>query len=234
MQYNLDIKDSYQQFICLDSDVGLSAYYSFPALDIINTDSVIMHIDNLEVNMSDSKWFSPVIIANTKSIISNGLREINTNEPDCIYSIILSKSILKITNIKCIYMSINQDGIGHYHSSGTGFDTGDHFIWLAGKSADISSAQFSAMIVFSGEGEIEISFEEKDIIIHSVGLNQNITPSEASVMNTLQEFLVSKKQRNLKEMGLNNIKSNFLDFDFYNRYFKSDENGNIAYKSFPV
>ena len=196
MQYNLDIKDSYQQFICLDSDVGLSAYYSFPALDSINTDSMFIHIDNLEVNMSDSKWFSPVIIANTKSIISNGLREINTNEPDCIYSIILYKSILKITNIKCIYMSISQDGIDHYHSSGTGFDTGNHFIWLAGKSADISSAQFSAMIVFSGK--IELSFEEKDILIQSVGSNQHTTPSEASVMNKSQALLASKKQISLK------------------------------------
>lgn len=232
MQYNLDITDSYQQFICLDSDIGLSAYYSFPALDSINIDSMNMHIDNLEVNMSDSKWFSPVIIANTKSIINNGLREINTNEPDCIYSIILSKSILKITNIKCIYMSISKDGIDHYHSSGTGFDTGDHFIWLAGKSADIFNARFSAMIIFSGG--IELSFEERDIIIQSVGLNQNITPSEASVMNTSQELLVSKKKISLKEMGLNNIKSNFLDFNFYNRYFRSDENGNTAYKSFPI
>lgn len=228
MQYNLDITDSYQQFICLDSDVGLSAYYSFTALNSINENSISIHIDNIEVNMSESKWFSPVIIANTKSIINNGLSEINTNEPDCIYSIILSKSTLKITNIKCIYMSISQDGIDHYHSSDTGFDTGDHFIWLAGKSADVSNARFSAMIVFSGE--IELSFEEKDIIIQSMGLNQNITPSEASVMNTSQELLVSKKKRSLKEMGLNNIKSNFLDFDFYSKYFRSDENINIAIK----
>lgn len=52
MLYNLDITDSYQHFICLDSDIGLSAYYSFPPLDRTNTSCICIHIDNLEFNMS--------------------------------------------------------------------------------------------------------------------------------------------------------------------------------------
>lgn len=64
MQYKIDITDSYQQFICLDSDIGLNPYFSLP--DIIDIKETKMHIriDNIEVNMSDKKWFLPIISTN--------------------------------------------------------------------------------------------------------------------------------------------------------------------------
>ena len=230
MRYNFDITDSYQQFICLDSGVGLSAYFSFLDLNSIKKNSICVNINNIEVNMSDNKWFSPIITANTQSIINSGLEKVNVNEPDCIYSVILSKATLKIDNIKCIYTSFNNDGKSFYHTVGKRFDIGDQFIWLSGKSSDFANTKVSAMIVFSGY--VEISFDETDVIIQSLDLNENIVFSEASLINEAQELLVSKKNRSINEMRFNNIRSNFLDYDFYSNYFRSDENGNVAIKKY--
>lgn len=229
MKYKLDITDSYQQFICLDSDIGLAAYFSL--LDLSDTDAskINISIDNIEVNMSEKKWFHPIISINKKSIINKGLEVLNIENPDCIYSAIISKSTLTIDNVKCVYISFGNDGKERNNSSDKGFDIGDRFIWLAGQSAEFPNTRFSAMIVFAGN--VEFSFRETDIIIQSLDLKQNINHTEAASINEKQELVIAKKKRDINEIKFNNIKSNFLDYDFYRYYFTSDENGNIAIKN---
>lgn len=232
MQYKIDITDSYQQFMCLDSDIGLAAYFSLPDINDIKETKMHIRIDNIEVNMSDKKWFLPIISTNEKSVINNGLKKINIDEPDCIYSVIISKSTLMVEGVKCVYLFFEKDGKKSYHTSGKGFNIGDRFIWLAGNSADFSDTRFSAMLVFSGK--VEYAFDEKDVIIQSLDLEQKISYSEAQIINEAQRVLTSRKNRDTNEMELNNIRSKFLDYEFYRNYFVSDENGNIAYKSFSV
>lgn len=133
-----------------------------------------------------------------------------------------------VEGIKCVYVSFEKDGKKSYHTSGKGFNIGDRFIWLAGNSANFSNTIFSAMIVFSGK--VEYAFEETDVIIQSLDLEQNISYSEAQVINETQRVLTARKSRDINDMEFNNIRSRFLDYEFYRNYFVSDENGNIAYK----
>lgn len=228
MNYKIDITESYQKFICLDSDIELSAYFSLLDLSDEESSEVNINIDNIEVNMSENKWLQPIVSKNKKSIINKELGMISIDEPDCIYSAIISKSTLSIDNVKCIYIALNNNGKEKNRSCDKGFDVGDRFIWLAGKSADFPNTRFSAMVVFSGS--VQFSFEESDIIIQSLDLKQNINFSEAASINEKQDLIIQKKKRDINEMEFNNIRSKFLDYDFYRNYFTSDENGNIAIK----
>lgn len=160
-------------------------------LDLSDSDAskVNISIDNIEVNMSEKKWLQPIISVNGKSIVNKGAEVLNIDSPDCIYSLIICKSTLAIDNVKCIYMSFESDGKEKNNSPDKGFDIGDRFIWLAGKSAEFPNARFSAMIVFSGN--VEFSFKETGIIIQPLDLKQNINYTEAVSINEKQELIIS-------------------------------------------
>ncbi|WP_237397778.1 hypothetical protein, partial [Gilliamella sp. Pas-s25] len=61
-----------------------------------------------------------------------------------------------------------------------------------------------------------------------------ITHHEVDIINRYQELIVKLKNRNINQLDLNNIYSNFLEYVFSKNYFRSSEKGNIAYKNYVV
>ncbi|WP_392551401.1 hypothetical protein RHO14_07865 [Orbus wheelerorum] len=228
MEYQLDITSNYQQFLCLDSCIGIENYLSFDFASINNDFEV--NLENIEVNMSESIWYSPIIEKNPKSIISSGLAKIDLNDYSSIFTLLLRKAKLVIKNARCIYLKLidNKDEI--YHTVDSNFSIGDKYIWLVGKSADYPNMQVKLKIIFSDE--LNFIFEESDILIQTIEFDNFFTKQDVDFINQYQDYIIKLKNRSIDGLNVNNISSKFLDFDFSKNYFISSENGNIAIKNY--
>lgn len=230
MKYQIDISNSYQQFICLDSGIGIENYLSFDLTNII--DEFEVNLENIEVNMSEHIWYSSIIRKNPKSIIVNALGKIDLNDPSSILTILVRKAKLVIQNVKCIYLQMNGDDTEIYHTIDSNFYVNDKYIWLAGKSADYPNQEIKLKIIFSDK--LDFIFEESDILIQTIEFDNYLTPHHVDVINKYQNLIINLKNRNIAELNVNNISSRFLDFDFSRNYFMSSEIGNIAIKDYKI
>lgn len=91
-RYLLDITDSYERFICMSSDVGLRHYISFPEISSWGNDKFVVTLENIEVNMYEDIWFSPVVNQNPNSIIASLLKEVDISQPECIFTVVLKRA----------------------------------------------------------------------------------------------------------------------------------------------
>lgn len=228
MKYKLDITDSYQKFICLDNDIGIENYLSF---DLENsTDDFEVTLENIAVNMSEDFWYLPIIKQNSQTILNKALNEIDLNDLSSILVVLIRKAKLIIKKQKNLYLKINDEENEYFHSVDSNFNIGDKYIWLAGKSADYFNKEVNLKIIFSGR--LNFIFEESDILIQTIDFQDYITDHEVDIINRYQALIVKIKNRNIAQLDLNNISSNFLEYDFSKNYFNSSEKGNIAYKNY--
>ena len=228
MKYKLDITDSYQKFICLDNDIGIENYLSFDLEN--NTDDFEIILENIAVNMSEDFWYLPIIKQNPQTILNNALNEIDLNDLSSILVVLIRKAKLIIKKQKNLYLKINDGENEYFHSVDSNFNIGDKYIWLAGKSADYFNKEVKLKIIFSGR--LNFIFEESDILIQTIDFQDYITDHEVDIINRYQALIVKLKNRNIAQLDLNNISSNFLEYDFSKNYFNSSEKGNIAYKNY--
>ncbi|MWP63315.1 hypothetical protein GQ593_13370, partial [Gilliamella sp. Pas-s25] len=191
MEYKLDVTNSYQEFICLDNNLGIENYLSFDLES--GEDDFQVNLENIAVNMSEEIWYLPIIKQNPKSVLNNALNEIDLNDPSSILIILIRKARLIIKNFKNMYLKIHDEKNERFHSTDSNFTIGDKYIWLAGKSADYSDQKINLKIVFSGR--LNFVFEESDILIQTIEFRDYITHHEVDIINRYQELIVKLKNR---------------------------------------
>lgn len=69
---------------------------------------------------------------------------------------------------------------------------------------------------------MDFIFEESDIIIQTIDLQNYIKQHKVEFINKYQELIVKIKNRDISKLNLNNISSNFLQYDFSKNYFISN------------
>lgn len=228
-RYLLDITDSYERFICMSSDVGLRHYISFPEISSWGYEKFVITLENIEINMSEDIWFSPILNQKPNSIIASLLKEVDIGEPECILTVVLKRARV-LMDKKCVFMLLEKGGEKHYHSDDCGFDVGDKYILLAGRSADYHDTMVWLRIIATGK--IFLEFDEFDIIAQSVELNNNISIESAKELNKAQELFIDLKKRDFNVLHLNGVQSPFHDYSYFSRYFNYSENNNIAIKPY--
>ncbi|QHM92790.1 hypothetical protein [Kosakonia sacchari] len=227
-RYVLDITDSYERFICMDSDVGLHNYITFPEISSWGNEQFVITLENIEINMYEDIWFSPILNQNPNSIIATLLKEVDINQPECIFTVVLKRARV-LMDKRSVFMFLEKGGENHYHSDDCGFDIGDKYIFLAGRSADYHNTMVWLTIIATGK--LFLEFDEFDIISQSIELENNITIESAKALNKAQELFIDLKKRDFDALHLNNIQSPFHDHSYLSRYFSYSENNNIAIKS---
>lgn len=227
--YSLDITESYERFICLESAVGLHHYLSFPDLELWKNEKLTIMLENIEVNMCEEPWHSPIVSKNGNSIIVPSLNKVDIDEPGCIFTVVLRKAKV-VVGAKCILLRFDNGGNVYFHSQGSSFDIGDKYIFLAGKSSDYIDSMIWLNIVFSGS--VFFEFDESDIIIQSIELDNNITQGSAKTINNTQGLFIKLKGRVFDPSKLNGVYSPLQDYKYLSPYFHCDENNNIAIKPY--
>ncbi|SFF27592.1 hypothetical protein SAMN05216563_11919 [Phytobacter palmae] len=230
-RYLLDITDSYERFICMSSDVGLRHYISFPEISSWGNDKFVVTLENIEVNMYEDIWFSPVVNQNPNSIIASLLKEVDISQPECIFTVVLKRARV-IMDKKSIFMLLQNGGEKHFHSDDRGFDVGDKYILLAGRSADYHDTMVWLRIIATGK--LFLEFYEFDIIAQTTELNNNISIESAKALNKAQELFIDLKKRDFNVLRLNGVQSPFHDHAYLSRFFNYSENNNVAIKSYYV
>ncbi|PDO82065.1 hypothetical protein BK796_23235 [Kosakonia pseudosacchari] len=228
-RYLLDITDSYERFICMSSGVGLRHYITFPEICTWGNEQFAITLENIEINMSEDIWFSPILNQNPNSIIASLIKEVEISEPECIFTVVLKRARV-LMDKRCVFMLLEKGGEKYYHSDDSGFDVGDKYILLAGRSADYHDAMVWLRIIATGR--IFLEFDEFDIIAQSIDLNNNISIESAKELNKAQELFIELKKRDFNALHLNGVQSPFHDYTYFSRYFNYSENNNIAIKSY--
>ncbi|UXY10994.1 hypothetical protein N7922_00225 [Kosakonia sp. ML.JS2a] len=226
--YSLDITDSYERFICMSSGVGLHHYITFPEISSWGNGDFFITLENIEINMYEDVWFSPILNNNPHSIIATLLKKVDVNEPDCILTVVLKRARV-VMEKKSVFMRLENGGENYYHSDDCGFDIGDKYILLAGRSADYHDTMVWLRMVFTGR--LFLEFDESDIIAQSIELDNNISIESAKSLNKSQELFIGLKKRSFSALHLNGIKSPFHDYSYLSSYFSCDENNNISIKN---
>lgn len=230
-RYLLDITDSYERFICMSSDVGLRHYITFPEISSWGDDKFVVTLENIEINMYEDIWLSPIIDQNPNSIIASLLKEVDISQPECIFTVVLKRARV-VMDKKSVFMLLQNGGEKHFHSDDRGFDVGDKYILLAGRSADYHDTMVWLRIIATGK--LFLEFYEFDIIAQSTELNNNISIESAEALNKAQELFIELKKRDFNILRLNGVQSPFHDHAYLSRFFNYSENNNIAIKSYYV
>lgn len=230
-RYLLDITDSYERFICMSSDVGLRHYITFPEISSWGDDKFVVTLENIEINMYEDIWFSPIIDQNPNSIIASLLKEVDISQPECIFTVVLKRARV-VMDKKSVFMLLQNGGEKHFHSDDRGFDVGDKYILLAGRSADYHDTMVWLRIIATGK--LFLEFYEFDIIVQSTELNNNISIESAKALNKAQELFIELKKRDFNVLRLNGVQSPFHDHAYLSRFFNYSENNNVAIKSYYV
>ncbi|EOL8988778.1 hypothetical protein ACM92P_003330 [Cronobacter dublinensis] len=230
INYKLDISDCYNQMICLDNFIGLSSYFSI--LDIIDKkEKASILLNNFVVNMDEQSWYGAIVNNNNNSIVTKALNGIDVDELD-VFRLMLQRAELIVSGIKCVYIQLSTKTGDYYHSTGNEFRIGDKNIWLAGDCSDIENATVNMVLVF--DGGVELSFNESDMVIESIGFNNFIKPDDVDKFNKAQDSFICLKNRRIEDFGFNNIKSGFLEFEKNVKYFEHSETGNTAIRNHKV
>jgi len=230
-RYLLDITDSYERFICMSSDVGLRHYITFPEISSWGDDKFVVTLENIEINMYEDIWLSPIIDQNPNSIIASLLKEVDISQPECIFTVVLKRARV-VMDKKSVFMLLQNGGEKHFHSDDRGFDVGDKYILLAGRSADYHDTMVWLRIIATGK--LFLEFYEFDIIVQSTELNNNISIESAKALNKAQELFIELKKRDFNVLRLNGVQSPFHDHAYLSRFFNYSENNNVAIKSYYV
>ncbi|EOV9619375.1 hypothetical protein ACN5LY_004003 [Cronobacter dublinensis] len=230
INYKLDISDCYNQMICLDNFIGLSSYFSI--LDIIDKkEKASILLNNFVVNMDEQSWYGAIVNNNNNSIVTKALNGIDVDELD-VFRLMLQRAELIVSGIKCVYIQLATKTGDYYHSTGNEFRIGDKNIWLAGDCSDIENATVNMVLVF--DGGVELSFNESDMVIESIGFNNFIKPDDVDKFNKAQDSFICLKNRRIEDFGFSNIKSGFLEFEKNVKYFEHSETGNTAIRNHKV
>lgn len=227
--YSLNISDSYERFICMSGGVGLRHYITFPEISSWGSERFVITLENIEINMCEDIWFSPILNQNPNSIIASLLNEVDVLEPECILTVVLKRARV-LMDKRSVFMLLEKEGEKYYHSDDCGFDVGDKYILIAGKSADYHDAMVWLRIVFSGE--LLLEFDEFDIIAQSLELKNNISTESAKALNKIQELFIDLKKRDFNTLHLNGVQSPFHDPLYFSRYFNYSEGNNVAFRSY--
>lgn len=230
-RYLLDITDSYERFICMSSDVGLRHYITFPEISSWGDDKFVVTLENIEINMYEDIWLTPIIDQNPNGIIASLLKEVDISQPECIFTVVLKRARV-VMDKKSVFMLLQNGGEKHFHSDDRGFDVGDKYILLAGRSADYHDTMVWLRIIATGD--LFLEFYEFDIIAQSTELNNNISIESAKALNKAQELFIELKKRDFNVLRLNGVQSPFHDHAYLSRFFNYSENNNIAIKSYYV
>lgn len=230
-RYLLDITDSYERFICMSSDVGLRHYITFPEISSWGDDKFVVTLENIEINMYEDIWLSPIIDQNPNSIIASLLKEVDISQPECIFTVVLKRARV-VMDKKSVFMLLQNGGEKHFHSDDRGFDVGDKYILLAGRSADYHDTMVWLRIIATGK--LFLEFYEFDIIVQSTELNNNISIESAKALNKAQELFIELKKRDFNVLRLNGVQSPFHDHAYLSRFFNYSKNNNVAIKSYYV
>lgn len=230
-RYLLDITDSYERFICMSSDVGLRHYITFPEISSWGDDKFVVTLENIEINMYEDIWLSPIIDQNPNSIIASLLKEVDISQPECIFTVVLKRARV-VMDKKSVFMLLQNGGEKHFHSDDRGFDVGDKYTLLAGRSADYHDTMVWLRIIATGK--LFLEFYEFDIIVQSTELNNNISIESAKALNKAQELFIELKKRDFNVLRLNGVQSPFHDHAYLSRFFNYSENNNVAIKSYYV
>lgn len=230
-RYLLDITDSYERFICMSSDVGLRHYITFPEISSWGDDKFVVTLENIEINMYEDILFSPIVDQNPNSIIASLLKEVDISQPECIFTVVLKRARV-VMDKKSVFMLLQNGGEKHFHSDDRGFDVGDKYILLAGRSADYHDTMVWLRIIATGK--LFLEFYEFDIIAQSTALNNNISIESAKALNKAQELFIELKKRDFNVLRLNGVQSPFHDHSYLSRFFNYSENNNVAIKSYYV
>ena len=215
MKYILNISDSYERFLSFEEMAGIKLYMSMPQFQIHHEKECNISLTNIAVNMDEELWRAPILLANPNSTIS-------VNE-DLV--ILLKSANLKIKNIQSLDLEIDTSNTEYYHSSGLNFNIGDRYIRCAGNSFDYQDAEIYIKIIFNGE--VYLEFDEEDILIQTIGYQDQIGGmKKACEFNEAVDMRIKEKNNIFNQNILNGIKSPIWNWSFIDANFIS-QNGFI-------
>ncbi|MCO6540660.1 MAG: hypothetical protein J6569_11120 [Gilliamella sp.] len=220
MKYKIDITDSYQYCIDFDGLSGINSYSSLPEIEK-RTSTCQMYLENVSVNMYDKIWRAQILSINPESIINI--------DDDLI--ILAQKALLTIENICCYDLRIIHKKQDHYHSSGLKFNVKDRYIDFGGYDTEHLDSNIYGSAIFRGKVFLEL--EEDKILPLMIGCDDQVGGYDGiKKINYNKELEVKMKNKPLDISIFNNIESPIWDFDFYMKYFSTQDGYREAIKNY--
>lgn len=227
--HRVSVTTIYNRLINLDNTSGIKTFFSIPH---IKDECTIINIENIEINVDEDDWLKQIQEKNPKNVITKNLNDINFNFENDVASVLLRKATLVIKNPKASFLKISGDKSFFFDSHENSFEIGDKYIWLSGESIDFHKKEIAIKIIFSGE--IYLQFDEEDIIMQMIDFRDLISKERVKKINEEQYEIRKLKGKKINRNTFNNIESKFIDYEYTSAFFESNENCNIAYKSFSV
>ena len=221
MEYILDISEGYTHLLAFSSEFGFDCYMSTPNLSFSKGDKIEIFFENIEVNILDERWYLPIINQNPKSILVKYLSDLDLNESESTLTVSLKRAKIIINNVNSLFFQLSNKNNLFHHTLSYSFKKFDRKIWLTGLSTDFEAADVTFEAVY--QGKVYLIFNESDITIKSIGFKELFSCEDVLAVNRSQEVQVKLKKRSFHELNINNIRSNFIDFDYKEKYFKYDD-----------
>lgn len=227
LDYEIDVTNIYPRLINLDNTSGIKTFFSIPH---IKDECATITIENVEINIDTDDWFGEFQKKNPKNIITRKLNDSEFNLEDDVASVLLRKAVLIIENPKASFLKISGDESHFFDSRENSFEIGDKYIWLAAESMDFHRNTIAIKIIFSGK--VYLHFNESDVLVQMIEFRDLISNEQVKEINKEQYAIRELKGKEIDHNTFNNIESKFIDYEYTSKFFESNENFNIAYKSF--